>query len=159
MKKRVLAILFAVVMIGASGCGANNENKNKSSENTDKPAAVESGTESEEQKGTESEEQKDNNEAIDITEEQALEAVKEYCYSLNPDLKEQEASEDVTAYWSVSTNEDNKIVVLHRTYTGALIRYYIDPSTGDLYITEFVPGITEEEQKTDESFNVKDYIK
>ena len=39
----------------------------------------------------------------------------------------------------------------------AQIRYYVDPTSGDTYVTEFVPGITDEEQKTGETFNIRDY--
>lgn len=45
------------------------------------------------------------------------------------------------------------------SYTAAQIRYYIDRNTGDTYVTEFVPGMTDGEGKTDEQFNVKDYYK
>ena len=55
-------------------------------------------------------------------------------------------------------NEKGEIVILYRSYTAAQIRYYIDPNTGDTYVTEFVPGITDEEERTEETFNVKDYM-
>lgn len=92
-----------------------------------------------------------------ITEDQALMAIRKYCRTNNPDLEGMEDSEEYTLYWDVSTGEDGDIVVLYRSYTGAQIRYYIDPETGETYVTELVPGITDEEQRTDESFNIKDY--
>ena len=49
-------------------------------------------------------------------------------------------------------------VVLFRSYTGAQIRYYIERSTGDVRVTEFVPGITSEEMPSEESLNVWDYV-
>ena len=76
----------------------------------------------------------------------------------NPDLRDMEGAEEYTIYWDVSANEDGGIVVLFRSYTGAETRYYIDPSSGDTCAAEFVPGITEGEEKTDESFNVRDYL-
>ena len=93
-----------------------------------------------------------------ITKDQAFEAVKNYCYMNNPDLKGIEESGEYTVYWDISTNEDQKIVILFRSYTGSQTRYYIDPESGDTYVTELVPGIIDEEQKTDESFNVRDYL-
>ncbi len=92
-----------------------------------------------------------------ITEEQALEAIKNYCYENNPDLKDMESSDEYTIYWEVSTKDTGERVVLYRSYTGAEIRYYIDPVTGETYVTELVPGIIDEEQRTEESFivNVK----
>ena len=38
------------------------------------------------------------------------------------------------------------------------MKYYINPSTGDVYVTELVPGIIDEEQRTDESFNIGKYM-
>ena len=61
-------------------------------------------------------------------------------------------------YWEIESEEESEIVVLFRSYTGALIRYHIDPVSGDTYVTEYVPGITLEEQRTDEQFNIRDYI-
>ena len=60
--------------------------------------------------------------------------------------------------WASTMNEKGEIVILYRSYTAAQIRYYIDPNTGDTYVTEFVPGITDEEERTEETFNVKDYM-
>jgi hypothetical protein len=39
-----------------------------------------------------------------------------------------------------------------------LNRYYIDPVSGEAYVTEFVPGVMEEEQRTGETLNVKNYL-
>ena len=93
-----------------------------------------------------------------LTQEQALEAIRKYCIINNPDLEGLKDSEDYTLYWEVTTNEANEIVVLYRAYTGAQTRYYIDPTSGETYVTELVPGIIDEEQRTEESFNVKDYL-
>ena len=51
-----------------------------------------------------------------------------------------------------------QIVVLFRSYTGALVRYYIERAMGYTYVTEFVPGVTPEEQRTEESFNIWDQV-
>ncbi len=93
-----------------------------------------------------------------ISEEQALSAIKKYCLANNPDLEGMEDSDDHTVYWDVSTNDNGEIVVLYRSYTGAQTRYYIDPDSGETYVTELVPGIIDEEQRTEESLNVKEYI-
>ncbi len=90
--------------------------------------------------------------------EQALEAVKKYCFANNPELEAMSGSDDYTIYWDAGINEAGEIVVLYRSYTGAETRYYIDPDTGDAYATELVPGIIDEEQRTDETFNVRDYL-
>ena len=93
-----------------------------------------------------------------ITSDQALEAIRNYCIQNNTDLEEMLNSDEQTIYWDVESSDENQIVVLYRSYTAALVRYYINSTTGETYVTEFVPGITEEEERTDESFNLKDYI-
>lgn len=94
-----------------------------------------------------------------LTEDQALASIQNYCYEQNPELEKGADSEETTVYWDVSANEAGEIVVLFRSYTGSETRYYIDPVSGETYSTEMVPGIIDEEQRTDESFNVKDYLK
>ena len=92
-----------------------------------------------------------------VSDEQALSAVKKYCCISNPELASIEQSGEAPVYWDVSSNGDRETVVLFRSYTGAQIRYYIDTVSGETYVTEFVPGITSEEMRTDESLNVWDY--
>lgn len=92
---------------------------------------------------------------VKITDDEALEAIKNRCLEENPDL-ENMIDEGYMIYWNVESSDDAQIVVLYRAYTGAEIRYYIDRTTGDTYVTEFVSGITEEEEKTGETFNIKD---
>lgn len=101
----------------------------------------------------------ENEQTSTLTQEQALEAIKNYCFTNNPDLKNEADSDEYTIYWDVTTNESNEIVVLYRSYTGSETRYYIDPISGEAYVTELVPGIIDDEQRTDESLNVRDYLK
>ena len=89
-----------------------------------------------------------------ITEEQAILAIRNYCVSNNPDLENIMNEGEYPVYWEVLSSDDNEIVVLFRSYTGAQNRYYINRHTGDTYVTEFVPGIMDEEERTDEQFNV-----
>ena len=98
------------------------------------------------------------NEAPALTEDQALTAIKNYCFIGNPNLKNMEGSDEYNTYWNVISSNADEIVVLYRAYTGAQMRYYIDPVSGETYVTELVPGIIDEEQRTDESFNVRDYL-
>jgi hypothetical protein len=93
-----------------------------------------------------------------ISEEQAYTAVINYCKATDPEFSEESNAEEHTEYWDVSTNEDGVIVVLYRSYTSAQIRYYIQPVTGEAYVTELVPGIIDEEQETGETFNARDYL-
>ena len=61
-------------------------------------------------------------------------------------------------FWEIESSSDDQIAVLYRSYTGAEIRYYINSVSGDTDVTEFVKGITDGEQKTDETFNAWDYV-
>lgn len=92
-----------------------------------------------------------------MTEEQALSAIKSYCYADNPELEDMEKSGKYTIHWEIESSTDDQIIVLYRSYTGAELRFYINTVSGDTYITEFVKGITDGEQQTDETFNAWDY--
>lgn len=92
-----------------------------------------------------------------ITDDQAVSAIRNYCLTVNPELADSASAGDSPVYWELSSSDGNQIVVVFRSYTGALNRYYIDPVSGETYVTEFVPGIMEEEQQTGETLNVRDY--
>lgn len=143
MRKIMMLLALCSMSIALVSCGAKKENVGGET-----AAAVESKVEAVEAKTEPA-----------LSDEQALEAVKEYCIESNPDLKDMLDSEDYTIYWEVESSEADEIVVLYRSYTGAEVRYYVDPVTGEAYVTEFVPGITEEEQRTDETLNVREYIR
>ena len=87
-----------------------------------------------------------------LTDEQALAAIQDYCYTNNPDLQSIAESGEYPVYWELLSSDENQIVVEFRSYTGSRNRYYINPVSGETYVTEFVPGITDEEQRTGESF-------
>ena len=93
-----------------------------------------------------------------LTDEQALSAIRNYCCTNNPDLEGIVNDGDYPAYWEIASSTGSQVVVLFRSYTGAQIRYYIDRLSGDTYVTEFVPGITPEEEPSNESLNAWDYL-
>ena len=93
-----------------------------------------------------------------ITDEAAVSAVQKYCYAQNPDLEEMVKSGEYPIYWDISDSNEKEAVVVYKSYTGCLNHYYVNRDTGETYVTEYVPGIMEEEQKTDESFNIRDYM-
>ncbi len=64
-------------------------------------------------------------------------------------------STEYPAYWEVENGTDIEIVVLFRSYPGALVRYHIDRTSGETYVTKEVPGITDGEERTDETLNVR----
>ena len=143
MKKRrtLITVILCVAML-LTACGGKK---------------AESGTEKE---STVSEDQPsvDRPSEDRLTEDQAYTAVINYNKSIGSGYDEDINSEGYSEYWDVSTNEDGTIVVLYRSYTAAQIRYYVDPVSGETYITELVPGIKDEEEKTGETFNARDYL-
>ena len=96
--------------------------------------------------------------AGELTDELALTGIRAYCYSVNPDLEGIVKAGEYQVYWDIESSDAQQIVVLFRSYTGAICRYYIDRTTGEAYETEFVPGITAEETRTEESFNLWSYL-
>ncbi len=125
---------------------------------TDKAEEKPEAKEEEKSDAADTEEAESSDKADMITEDQALEAIKNYCYTNDPGLKDMVDSDEYTIFWDVTTDDDGEIVVLYRSYTSAQIRYYINPYSGETYVTEQVPGIIDEEQKTEETLNVRDYI-
>ena len=92
-----------------------------------------------------------------MTEEQALTAIRRYCCIGNPDLRSMESSGEYSISWTIDAGDEQETVVLFRSYTGAQVRYHIDPVSGETYVTEYVPGVTAEEERTEESLNAWDY--
>ncbi len=166
MKRKLVLAMACCMVLGLAGCSSENSTESEAQSGVqveEVPAAETSQPEQEPAKETtdasQDSDKTENAEKPDlITEDQACEAVKKYCIEEFPDLADMVDSDDYTIYWDASTTEDGEICVLYRAYTGALIRYYVNPETGDTYVTEQVPGIIDDEQKTDETLNVKDYI-
>ncbi len=151
MRKKVLSVILSCMILGLSACGTG------SSESAAVEVEAVPIVEREAEAGAQASDAPEEAAAA-LTEEQALEAVRNYCFEIQPDLKEMVEADEETVYWDVITNEEGQIVVLYRSYTGAQIRYYIDPVTGETYTTELVPSIIDEEQRTEESLNIRDYL-
>ncbi|MCR5107127.1 MAG: hypothetical protein K6B28_03105 [Lachnospiraceae bacterium] len=120
--------------------------------------AEEPGAQVQESKEAEDTPAKGQEKGYKLTDEMAVDAVMNYCYINNPDLKEIVEEGVYSVYWSVVSSDEKEIVVLYRSYTAALVRYYIDRISGETYETQFVEGITPEEERSDESFNIWDYV-
>ena len=93
-----------------------------------------------------------------VEDELALSIIQNYCLSENPDLQQIVDAGEYPVSWEIASSDEQQVVILFRSYTGALVRYYIDRATGDTYVTEFVPGITAQEQRTGESFKLWDQV-
>ncbi len=97
-------------------------------------------------------------EGTPVEDELALSIIQNYCLTQNPDLQGIVDAGEYPVSWEIESSDGQQVVILFRPYTGALVRYYIDRATGDTYVTEFVPGITAEEQRTGESFKLWDQV-
>ena len=95
--------------------------------------------------------------AAGLSDEQALSAVRNACYAADPTLEGIVNAGEYPVYWEIESGDARQVVVLFRSYTGAQLRYYVDRSTGNARVTEFVPGITPEEMPAEESLNLWDY--
>lgn len=149
--KLVLPLLMLLML---SGCGAEKENATEAAKTTEATTAV-TAEESTTELAVLNETEGLKEEAI--TDDQALNSIKNYCHIQNPDLEKIEEEGKYSVYWEVVSSSDKEIVILYRSYTGADIRYYINPVSGETYVTEYVSGITTEEEKTDETFNIRNY--
>ncbi len=143
-KRKVIVPLLLCVAVLVTACGEEKESEDSSVFET---MSVE----------TQSQQETAADTGV-ITEEQAYAAVINYNKAIGSDVDGEVNSEGYSEYWEVSTNEDGKIVVLYRSYTGAQTYYYVDPVSGETYVTELVPGIIAEEQETGEVFNARDYL-
>ena len=148
MKRIVIVAMSLMLAIGMTSCGSKKEDE-KIIGGADEPTTIE----------VPSTVDKINSDKQEkISDDQALEAIKKYCLQMNPELEDMVKSDDYTIYWNVESSDDKKIVVAYRSYTGAIVRYYIDSVSGETYVTEFVSGITDGEERTDETLNVRDYM-
>ena len=100
----------------------------------------------------------DGNGGEALSDEEALSAVRAYCLDSNPDLEGIVNAGEYPVYWMVESSSEQQVVVLFRSYTGSETRYYVDRTTGEVTVTDFVPGIMSAEQPSEERMNVWDYL-
>ena len=146
MKKKLLVMLIAACVL--AGCGSGNASKEDDLGIEVQKISSEAGSQSDAKDA-----------ASALTAEQAKAAIEKYCYASNPDLQGIVDAGEYPVYWEVESENENEIVILYRSYTGAQVRYYVNPATGETYVTEFVPGVMEEEEKSAETLNARDYLK
>ncbi len=140
MTKKILVLALCCMAFCLAACGPGSKKESGSQPETAQTVATA------------------EDKAEPLTKEQALLAVKNYCFANNPDLESMVDSDEYNIEWEAAESEAGEIVVLFRSYTGSETRYYIDPVSGETYVTERVPGIIDEEERTEESFNVRDFL-
>lgn len=98
---------------------------------------------------------KDNASQSKITAEMALEGVSNYCHSAydwsaaeeNPDIMGLEMGEET----------DSAYHVVFRSYTGALVNFYVDKASGTTRMVEYVPALGRQEEAG--TMNLFEYLK
>ena len=161
MKKKVICKIMitlasaSLLMAMMGGCGEKKETKESDPVLISEPISSAASSESSEAGDTSEDAAKQQEK---LTDDQVLAAIQNYCYAGNPELEDIVNAGEYPVYWEVASSSESEIVILFRSYTGALVRYYVDPTSGETYVTEFVSGVMTEEQRTDETFNVRDYL-
>ncbi len=161
MKKNVLISMSLLMVLSIAACGkANDTNNNiETPEITAEPLVDAAADAEDEYQDPLPAEEDDGEDAPEVvTDEQALEAVKNFVLSSNHGVTPEANGEEVTEYYEVESSTGEEIVVLYRSYTASQTRFYIERATGHTEVTELVPGIIDEETSTGESFNIWNYI-
>ena len=123
MKKLFYTLMVALAICAVlQGCGSKNEAAaNPQLTETAETSAAESG----------------------ITKDMAFEGVDNYCHGAydwsvakdNPDMM----------YVEMGEESETEYQVIFHSYTGALVNFYVDKTTGTTRMTEFVPALNVEE--------------
>ena len=89
-----------------------------------------------------------------ITEDMALQGVSNYCHS----TYDWSVAEDNPEIMNVSMGEetDSAYQVIFRSYTGALVNFYVDKTSGTTRMVEYVPSLDIEEEAG--TINLFDYL-
>ena len=90
------------------------------------------------------------------TQDQALQAVRNYCEKQNPYLKEKN---DKEYGWTISDNGDGTYEVDFRSYTGSHTYFTVNAETGDVTSEDYIPTVSNERVKGSDEFNIEDYLK
>ena len=160
MKKHLLICMSLLMVIGITACGKeNNADNNEISEVTFESLNELGDDANDEYQDSLPAEEDDGLDAPDVvTDEQALDAVKNFISSSQPEAVIDLSEGEYTEYFTVESSTPEEIVVLYRSYTASQTRFYVERATGDTRVTELVPGIIDEETETGETFNIKYFM-
>ena len=90
-----------------------------------------------------------------VTAEKAYQGVSNYCHS----EYDWSIAEDNPSIMGIEMGEetDSAYQVIFRSYTGALVYFYVDKTSGSTRMVEFVPALNLETEAG--SINLRDYLK
>ena len=92
-----------------------------------------------------------------LTDEEALEAFTNYLYFKIKNLQKILDEGKYPCTWGIASSDDEKIMIMFKSYTGALFRYHIDRFSGKTYVTNYVVS-TNSYVRTKENFNIRNYL-
>lgn len=92
-----------------------------------------------------------------LTDEEALEGFTNYLHFKIKDLQEIIDEGKYPCTWGIASSDEQKIMIMFKSYTGALFRYHIDRQTGKTYVTNYVVE-SNSYIRTKENFNVRNYL-
>ena len=93
--------------------------------------------------------------SAEITAEMAYEGVNNYCHS-EYDWSAAEGNPDMM-YVTMGEETETEYKVIFRSYTGALVYFYVDKATGKTRMVEYVPALDKENEVG--TLNLSDYLK
>ena len=159
MKKQIVTMSL-MLAISLAGCGnANNNTANIPEGMALDVEELTTGIETVADEDPENDiETTDEDSTGNLTKEQALTAVKNYCYSIQPNIEKLDKSDNYTVNFEVESYSDDEIVVLYTAQTGEEVRFYVDLVSGDAEITAFIPGESTQEEPSDEIIHLRDYV-
>ena len=92
-----------------------------------------------------------------LTDEQALTGFTNYLYFKIKGLQKILDEDKKPCTWGSSSSDAKTIVIMFKSHTGALLRYYINRSTGKTYAATYVVS-SNSYVRTNETLNIRDYI-
>lgn len=97
----------------------------------------------------------DTTQSTAITADMAYEGVNNYCHR----EYDWSIAEENPSIMSVTMGEetDNEYKVIFRSYTGALVNFYVEKATGLTRIVEYVPALDQESEAG--TIHLQDYLK
>ena len=92
-----------------------------------------------------------------LTDEEAMTGFTNYLYFKVKDLQKILDEDKLPCTWGVASSGKDEIMIMFKSHTGALLRYYVNRNTGKTYVTQYSVQ-TNSYYRTKETLNVREYI-
>ena len=168
--KKLVTVLFLVLGMSAMlvGCGTENKktgvtNDSGNLENNEAQKDETQNNESQKDEAQKGETQNDESQKDEaqndesqnkITEKMAFDGVNNYCHSTY-DWSITEKNPDIM-YVEMGEETDTEYQVTFRSYTGSFVYFYVDKTSGNTRMVEYVPDLDIKEEAG--TINLNDYL-